>query len=60
MGTVRAWWGVCFRVRRVRQDEAEAVRWHRLAADQSIAEAQYALGVMYGEGRGVRRDEVLA
>jgi S1-C subfamily serine protease len=44
----------------VRQDEAKAVRWHRLAADQGIAEAQYALGVMYGEGRGVRRDEVLA
>ena len=40
----------------VTQDYEEAVRWFRKAADQGIAEAQYSLGVMYGEGQGVMQD----
>ncbi len=41
------------------QDEAEAVRWFRTAADQGEARAQYALGRMYEAGRGVPQDDVL-
>ncbi len=41
--------------RGVPQDDAEAVRWYRLAADQGYATAQVNLGVMYETGRGVRR-----
>ena len=37
----------------VLQDDAEAVRWFRLAAGQGEAEAQYNLGLMYDNGRGV-------
>ncbi len=33
------------------------MRWFRLAAEQGDAHAQYNLGVMYGNGRGVPRDE---
>ena len=36
----------------VPQDPAEAVRWFRLAAEQGYA-VQYALGVLYGQGKGV-------
>ena len=36
----------------VPQDDAEAVRWYRLAAEQGIAAAQYNLGSMYGERSG--------
>ena len=32
----------------------------RLAADQGVASAQYNLGVMYGKGQGVLKDNVLA
>ena len=39
----------------VPQDDAEAVRWYRLAADQGQVDAQVSLGVMYETGRGVRR-----
>ena len=39
------------------QDYAEAVKWYRKAADQGNAFAQYKLGVMYSEGRGVPKDE---
>jgi TPR repeat protein len=34
------------------QDEAEAVKWYRRAAEQGNADAQMRLGVMYGDGRG--------
>ena len=44
----------------VSKDEAEAVRWYRLAADQGHAEAQYFLGIMYADGRGVSKDEAEA
>ena len=51
----------------VEQDDAEAVKWYRLAvegfrraAEAGDAEAQYNLGVMYGEGRGVAQDDAEA
>ena len=44
----------------VAQDEAEAVQWYRLAAEQGDASAQYALGIAYGTGRGVPEDYVVA
>jgi len=37
--------------------DAEAVRWFRLAAEQGYADAQYDLGLMYTEGRGVVEDD---
>ncbi|UNV88452.1 sel1 repeat family protein [Morococcus cerebrosus] len=40
----------------VRQDDAEAFRWFRKAAEQGHAEAQYNLGEMYHIGQGVRQD----
>ena len=40
-----------------RGDYKEAVKWYRLAAEQGDAKAQYYLGMMYGDGRGVPRDE---
>jgi TPR repeat protein len=42
--------------RGVLQDDTEAVRWYRLAADQGNATAQTNLGYMYVTGRGVPRD----
>ena len=44
----------------VPQNDAEAVRWYRLAADQGHADAQYNLGVRYANGRGVPQDDVQA
>jgi len=44
----------------VPQDDAEAVRWYRLAAEQGGATAQVNLGVMYAEGTGVPQDDVQA
>ena len=46
--------------RGVPQDEVEAVRWFRLAAEQGNAEAQLYLGVMYSNGRGVPQDDAEA
>ena len=46
--------------RGVPQDDAEAVRWYRLAAEQGQALAQYNLGVMYANGRGIPQDDVEA
>jgi hypothetical protein len=42
--------------RGVPQDDAEAVKWTRLAADQGDANAQTSLGVMYYFGEGVPQD----
>jgi hypothetical protein len=42
--------------RGVPQDDAEAVKWYRLAAEQGNADAQYNLGVMYEKGEGVPQD----
>ena len=44
----------------VPQDDAEAVRWYRLAAEQGHADAQSNLGVMYDTGRGVPQDDAEA
>jgi hypothetical protein len=52
----------------VTQDDAEAVKWYRRAAEQGYAdaqhnlgaEAQYSLGVMYVHGRGVPQDDAEA
>jgi hypothetical protein len=38
------------------QDDNEAARWYRKAADRGYAQAQYLLGGMYEEGRDVLRD----
>jgi len=46
--------------RGVPQDDAEAVRWYRLAVDQGDADAQTNLGVMYATGAGVPQDDVQA
>ena len=40
----------------VLQDDAEAVKWYRLSAEQGNAYAQYNLGVMYSNGKGVLQD----
>lgn len=44
----------------VTKDDAEAVKWLRLAAEQGNAIAQNNLGFMYGNGRGVPRDDAQA
>ena len=44
----------------VPEDDAEAVRWYRLAADQGHADAQYNLGWMYANGEGVVEDDAEA
>ena len=41
-------------------DDAEAIQWYRLAADQGHASAQGSLGVMYGSGQGVTQDDLEA
>ena len=47
--------------RSVLKDNAEAVKWYRLAAEQGQADAQYTLGLSYGAGLGgVLEDFVLA
>ena len=44
----------------VPEDDTEAVRWYRLAAEQGHAESQWLLGTMYEDGDGVPEDDVLA
>lgn len=44
----------------VPQDDTEAVKWFRRAADQGNADAQYGLGIMYSNGRGVPQNDVEA
>ena len=44
----------------VPEDDAEAVRWYRMAAEQGFAPAQYNLGNMYVNGEGVPENYVLA
>ena len=39
----------------VPEDDTEALKWYRLAAEQGDAGAQYKLGVMYESGRGVHK-----
>ncbi len=40
----------------VPQDDSEAVRWYRKAADQGKVEAETHLGQMYSEGQGVTQN----
>ena len=42
----------------VPENDTEAVKWYRMAAEQGIASAQYNLGVMYANGQGVPQDYV--
>ena len=41
----------------VPEDDIEAVKLYRLAADQGDANAQFNLGVMYAKGQGVPEDD---
>jgi uncharacterized protein len=38
------------------QDDKEAIKWYKAAAEQRIVEAQYNLALMYGNGEGVPQD----
>ena len=42
------------------EDDVEAVKWYRLAAEQGLAEAQVNLGAMYDNGEGVPEDDAEA
>ena len=46
--------------RGVVQDDKEAVKWYRKAAEQEYAPAQYNLGLMYVKGQGIIQDHVYA
>ena len=46
--------------RGVAEDDEEAAKWYRKAADQRFAVAQSNLGVMYAIGRGVAKDDAEA
>ena len=43
--------------RGVPEDDREAMKWFRAAAEQGIAAAQLNLGVMYANGKGVPEDD---
>ena len=51
---------VCQYGRGVPKNDAEAVRWYRMAAEQGDADAQLNLGYMYGTGEGIPKDYVQA
>ena len=42
------------------KNSLESVKWYRKAAERGDANAQYALGYMYANGKGVTKDEVEA
>lgn len=44
----------------VLQNDAVAVIWYQLAAEQDYARAQFSLGVMYSEGKGVAKNYAIA
>ena len=44
----------------VPEDDAEAVRWYRLAAEQGYVTAQNNLGLMYDQGEGISEDDAEA
>ena len=46
--------------RGVPEDDVEAARWWRLAAEQGNGFTQFALGFMYAIGEGIPNDDVLA
>jgi len=41
-------------------DRREAIKWHLKAAEQGFAKAQFNLGLMYGKGKVIHQDYVLA
>lgn len=41
----------------IRAEGIEGAKWYRRAAEQGNADAQNMLGVIYGDGRGVKRDK---
>jgi S1-C subfamily serine protease len=43
-----------------RADYDEAIRWYRLAADQGLASAQFNLGIIYANNRGILRNDAEA
>ena len=43
--------------RGVPQDDSEAAKWFRLAAEQGVADAQSNLGIVYANGLGVPQDD---
>ncbi len=49
-------WGYVFLGTRRSPSYKQAVYWYRLAAEQGVARAQYDLGLMYFEGKGVPQD----
>ena len=46
--------------RGVKQDDVEAVKWYRKAAEQGNANAQFLLGFSYILGKGVQVNKALA
>jgi TPR repeat protein len=44
----------------VDQDEAQAIQYYSMAADQGHAAAQFDLGSMYANGQGVAADDFAA
>jgi hypothetical protein len=44
----------------VPENDAEAVKWYRLAAEQGYVVAQFNLGFMYANGEGVAKNAVQA
>lgn len=42
------------------QDSKQAAAWYQPSAEQGLGPAQINLGVLYANGRGVRRDGVVA
>ena len=44
----------------VSENDIEAVKWYRKAAEQGLPVAQHNLGMMYYNGEGVEEDEVEA
>ena len=42
------------------QDDVEAVKWYKKAAEQGDVKAQYCLGFCYAQGQGVDKDNTLA
>jgi len=53
--------GLCYTEGKgVPKDDAEAVKWYRMAAEQGHAQAQNNLGACYARGEGVPKDAVTA
>jgi TPR repeat protein len=57
--TIQPWYKLSQRHRRD-EDNAEAVKWFRKAAEQGESPAQFNLGVFYGNGAGVPQNDLQA